>query len=121
MAATPNGSTTCGGAFTPTASATALAFSGGSVAAGASCTLSVDVRALRAGTLTSDLPVDTPGTEATLTVTAVPLTASMAFDSATIAPGGVSRLSYELENTAAIGATGVALSDTLPAKCGAGR
>ena len=47
VAATPNGSTTCGGTFAPAASATSLAFSGGSVAAGGTCTLSVDVQARR--------------------------------------------------------------------------
>ena len=122
VAATPNGSTTCGGTFAPVASATALAFSGGSVAAGASCTLSVDVRALRAGTLenlsgalTSDLPVTTPGARATLTVDEAPLSVGVAFAPTAIAQGGISTLRYTLRNGAAIGATEVALSDTLPA------
>ena len=86
VAGAPNGSTTCGGTFAPAASATSLTFAGGAVGAGASCTISVDVRGLRAGTLentsgelTSDLPVAAPGAEATLTVNEAPLTASMAF------------------------------------------
>jgi len=122
VAASPNADNTCDGAFDPAASATSLTFSGGSVAAGASCTLSVEVQALRAGPLdnvsgdlTSDLPVDTPGAEATLTVNEVPLTVSMAFDLPAIAQGDVSTLTYTLENGAAIGATSVALEDTLPA------
>ncbi len=122
VAATPNGSTTCGGAFAPAASATALAFSGGSVGAGQSCTLSVDVRALRAGALTgtsgelaSDLPVTTPGASATLTVSEAALTVVLSFSPSTIGQGGVSTLTYRLRNLAPVAATSVALSDTLPA------
>ena len=121
VAATPNADNSCGGTFAPVSSATSLVFSGGSVGDGASCTLSVDVQALHAGTLsnlsgvlTSDLPVDAPGATATLTVTEAPLSVSMSFEPATIDQGGVSRLSYGLDNGAAVGATAVALSDTLP-------
>ncbi len=121
VAATSNASTTCGGTFAPAASATSLAFTGGSVAAGQSCTLSVDVQALQAGTLTgtsgdltSDLPVTAPGASATLTVNEAPLSVSVAFSPSTIDQGGVSRLSYGLDNGAAVGATSVSLSDTLP-------
>ena len=117
----PNGSTTCGGTFAPAASATSLDFSGGSVAAAGTCTLSVDVRALVAGTLTgtsgeltSDLPVAAPGASATLTVNEVPLSVSMSFSPSTIGQGGVSRLTYGLDNGAAVEATSVALSDRLP-------
>ena len=105
VAGTPNGSTTCGGTFAPAASDNALAFTGGGVDAGQTCTISVDVQALRAGALTStsgdltsDLPVATSGASATLTVNEAPLTASMAFAPATIARGEVSRLSYTLNN-----------------------
>ena len=118
----PNGSTGCGGTFAPAASTASLAFSGGSVAAGATCTIALDVQALRAGTLenrsgalASDLPVTTPGAGATLTVDAAPLSVSMAFEPTAIAQGGVSRLTYTLDNGAAVEATGVALSDRLPA------
>ena len=44
-----------------------------------------------------------------------PLSVSMAFSPSTITQGGISMLSYALENTAAGGATSVALADTLPA------
>ena len=122
VAGTPNGSTTCGGTFAPAASATSLVFSGGSVAAGQSCTLAVDVVASRAGALTStssvltsDLPVAAPGASATPMVTEVPLSVSMSFVPATIDPGEVSRLTYDLNNGAAVAAAEVALSDTLPA------
>ena len=52
VAPTPNASTTCtGGTLTATAGAGSLSYSGGSVAAGASCLFSVDVTASSAGTL----------------------------------------------------------------------
>ena len=117
----PNGSTTCGGTFAPAASATALTFLGGRVGAGQSCTLSVDVRALRAGALTgisgdltSDLPVATPGASATLTVSEAALVVVLSFSPSTIDQGGVSMLTYRLLNQAPVAATSVALSDTLP-------
>ena len=122
VAGTPNGSTTCGGTFAPAASATSLAFSGGRVSAGQTCVISVDVVALRAGALTStsgdltsDLPVSTSGASAALTVNEAPLSVSMSFVPSTIDQGGVSRLTYRLDNGAAVAATSVALSDTLPA------
>ena len=122
VAGTPDASTTCGGTFAPAASATSLVFTGGRVAAGQSCELSVDVVASRVGALTgtsgdltSDLPVDAPGVEATLTVSEVRLSVSMSFSPSTIGAGGVSRLTYVLRNGAAVAATSVVLSDRLPA------
>ena len=122
VAGTPNAATTCGGSFAPAASATSLAFTGGRVVAGQSCTISVDVVASRAGALTgtsseltSDLPVATPGALATLTVNEAPLSVSMSFVPPTIDQGGVSRLTYRLDNGAAVDAADVALSDRLPA------
>ena len=122
VAGTPNGSTTCGGTFAPGASDVSLAFAGGAVAVGASCTISVDVTSAVAGSypntsgaLTSDLPDDAPPALATLTVDEAPLVVSMEFSPSTIAQGGVSRLSYDLRNAAAVEATSISLSDTLPA------
>ena len=122
VAGTPNGSTTCGGTFAPGASDVSLAFTGGAVAAGDACAISVDVQALRSGTLenisgalTSDLPDAAPPASATLRVNEAPLVVSMGFSPSTIAQGGVSRLSYDLGNAAAVGATSISLSDTLPA------
>ena len=121
VAGTPNGSTTCGGTFAPGASDVSLAFAGGAVAAGDACAISVDVTSAVAGSypntsgaLTSDLP-DAPPASATLTVDEAPLVVSMGFSPSTIAQGGVSRLSYDLGNAAAVGATSISLSDTLPA------
>ena len=121
VAGTPNGSTTCGGTFAPGASDVSLAFTGGAVAAGDACAISVDVTSAVAGSypntsgaLTSDLP-DAPPASATLRVDEAPLVVSMGFSPSTIAQGGVSRLSYDLGNAAAVGATSISLSDTLPA------
>ncbi len=118
----PNAETGCGGTFAPAASASSLAFSGGSVAFGEACTIAVDVQARQAGTLenlsgalASDLPVATPGARATLRVDEAPLSVSMAFEPTAIAQGGVSRLTHTLHNGAAIEATSVSLSDRLPA------
>ena len=122
VAGTPNGSTTCGGTFAPGASDVSLAFTGGAVAAGDACAISVDVTSAVAGSypntsgaLTSDLPDAAPPALATLTVDEAPLVVSMGFSPSTIAQGGVSRLSYDLGNAAAVGATSISLSDTLPA------
>ena len=122
VADTPDVDNDCGGGtLTAAAGGDTLAFAGGAVAAGASCTISVDVTSAVAGSypntsgaLTSDLP-DAPAATATLTVNEAPLIVSMGFSPSTIAQGGVSRLSYELNNGAAVGATSISLSDTLPA------
>ena len=84
VATEPNTDNRCGGPLTAIAGGTTLSLSGGTVGAGQACTLAVDVRALVAGMLTgrlsdltSDLPVDAPGVEATLTVNEVTLSVSM--------------------------------------------
>ena len=119
----PAASNTCDeGTLAATAGGTSVEYSGGgSIAAGQACTISVDVQALRAGALenisgdlASDLPGDAPVATATLTVGEAPLSVSMTFTPPAIAPGEVSRLRYELTNTAVIGAIEVSLSDTLP-------
>ena len=122
VAGTPNASTTCGGTFAPAEAETSLAFSGGSVAAGGTCTVSVDVLASRAGALTgtsgdltSDLPDTAPGAAATLTVREAPLSVSMSFAPTAIRAGVVSRLTYRLDNGASVAAADVALLDRLPA------
>ena len=63
----------------------------------------------------SYLPDAAPPALATLTVDEAPLIVLMEFSPSTIAQGGVSRLSYGLRNGAAVGATSISLSDTLPA------
>ena len=124
VAQTPNASTTCGGTFTPAASETSLDFTGGRVAAGQSCELSVDVVASRVGALTGtsrDLTSDdghvaTPGVEATLTVEPAAAPGfSKAFSPATVFLGGTSRLTYTIDNTAnLIGVGSLDFTDALP-------
>ena len=124
VAPDPDTQTTCtGGTISAAAGGASVGYSGGGVAAGASCTVSVDVQAVGlvgpleniSGALTSDLPDDAPGAAATLTVNDAPLIVLMEFTPSTIAQSGVSRLSYTLSNGAAIAATEVSLTDTLPA------
>ena len=96
---------------------------GGTPAAGAACTLAVDVTSAVAGSYPNDTESVTlslgtsAAATATLTVTDTepPLSVSMAFEPSTITQGGVSRLTYGLGNGAAVAARSVALSDTLPA------
>jgi len=122
VAGTPDvADNTCGGTFAAVAGGNTLSLAGGEVAAGESCTIAVDMQALRVGSidslsgeLTSDLPDAAPGAAATLTVNEAPLTLSMAFSPPTITGGGVSTLTYTLENTAAVAASEVLVSDSLP-------
>ena len=107
VADTPGTVNGCGGTFDPVAGATTLAFTGGVLAAGATCELRVTVRALEAGTLTGPAVALTSNiatasaAEATLTVDAVDaLGFAKAFSPATVDPGGVSRLTYRIDNGA---------------------
>ena len=120
VADTPGAGNSCGGAFSPAAGDTTLTFTDGTLDAGATCEIQVTVRAIEAGTLinpgidlTSSIATAT-STAATLMVNQVPLSVSMVFEPTAIAQGEASRLSYQLDNSAAVAATAVALSDTLP-------
>ncbi len=128
VASTPNASTTCGsGTVTAPSGATSIALTGGAVAAGATCTVSVTVTGLTPGTHVNTIPPNTvssaqgatnktPAT-ATLTVSVPNVTLSKAFSPATIAPTGISTLTITVANTAsgAVALTGAALTDALPA------
>ncbi|MDJ0826439.1 MAG: autotransporter domain-containing protein [Rhodobacter sp.] len=121
VAAAPGVVNDCGGAVTATALEDSVALTGGTVAAGASCTIEVTVQALLAGSLlnttsalTSSL-ADAAATSATLAVDAVPLSLSLGYAPAEIEQTQTSTSTYTLQNTAAIDASAVALSDTLPA------
>ncbi|MEO0771976.1 MAG: autotransporter domain-containing protein [Pseudomonadota bacterium] len=120
VAPAPNASSTCG-AFNATAGATSLNLSGGTLAASSSCTVAVDVRGVSFGTfvnttstLTSNVP-DAPPAQAVLTVTAFPLDAVMVFNPVTINQFETTTVTYTLRNFSSLQATGVALTDTLPA------
>jgi len=105
-----------------------LNMSGGTLPAGGSCTFSVPLQVPASATpgsypnTTSSLSGDLGGTP----VTAKPATAdltvepppafSKAFTPATISNGGISTLTFTIDNTASVlAATGLAFTDTLPA------
>ena len=113
----------CGGFLSATPGGRRVSYSRGSLVAGATCTIAVDVTSAVAERypndterVTSSLGTSTAAS-ATLTVTEAepPLSVSMSFSPSTIGQGGVSRLTYRLENGAAVAAADVALSDRLPA------
>lgn len=121
--ATPaNAATTCtGGTLTAAPGSGTIAFTGGSVAAGSSCTISVDVTAVGVGSavnVTGDLTssLGNSGTAtATLTVDPVPLF-SKAFSPALIQLGGTSTLTFTIDNTGSSLAVGaIDFTDNLPA------
>jgi uncharacterized repeat protein (TIGR01451 family) len=123
VAAVPNVNTSgCGSpTFTPVAADTTLTFSGGTIAASGSCTVSVDVTATISGTkdnVSGAVTSTNGGTgntgSATLTVPAAPGIAK-AFNPTAIAPRATSILSFTItnSNTSTV-LTGVAFTDGLP-------
>ena len=122
VAAVPSAQTSCGGTFNPGAGDTALTFTDGDLAAGETCTVSVDVTSSVTGSytnptesLTSSLGTSTPAT-ATLSVNAADaLGFAKAFSPATIDPGGVSTLTFTINNAAnAINVEALAFNDNFP-------
>ncbi|MFN8558944.1 MAG: hypothetical protein U0531_16935 [Dehalococcoidia bacterium] len=123
---TPGVVNTCGGTFSAPAAATTVSLSGGSIAAGLTCTVAVTVTGAAEGdllntpghpaapdSLESDAGV--AGPTATLRVINPP-TIAKGFAPATIAVGGTSALTITVTNgSAAFGLTGAGFSDALPA------
>jgi uncharacterized repeat protein (TIGR01451 family) len=124
VAAAPNVATMgCGSpTFTPAAGNTSVSFSGGTIAASGTCTVTVDVTATTGGdkvNTTSNVTSTNGGTgntgTATLTVVSPPSLAK-AFSPNPIAVGGVSTLTFTITNpNAGTSLTGVAFTDTFPA------
>ncbi len=124
VVATPNGaSSTCGGTFTATAGAGSISLTGGTVAAGSSCTLIANVKATTAGNknnTTGNVSATNGGTggtaSATLTVVAPP-TITKAFNPTTTQVNGTSTLTLTITNPAAntVAQAGVAVTDAFPA------
>ncbi len=113
---------TCvGGTVTATPGSSVIAYTGGTVPAASTCTLSVDVTSDTAGThvnvsgdLTSSNGNSGTATD-TLTVNPVPGFAK-SFSPDTIPEGGVSTLTFTIDNTASTAdATGLDFTDNLPA------
>lgn len=130
VAATPSASTTCGGSptWSPTAGSSLLSFgqtTGTTLAAGASCTVSVKVTAASAGSydnvsgavFANESGSNTTSTgiaSATLIAVAPPVIAKQ-FGTDPISSGGTSTLLFTLTNpNASYAMSGVAFSDSLP-------
>ncbi len=124
VAATPAVSTTgCGSpTFAPAAAATNMTFSGGSIAAGGTCTATVNVRATAEGVYANlasgvtSTQANASGTAAAnLTVMNAP-SFSKAFGSPTIPLNGTTSLTFNITNNSAFfQLTGIDFTDTLPA------
>jgi uncharacterized repeat protein (TIGR01451 family) len=125
VAATPNATTTCGGAVTTSTSSVTL--TGGAIPANGACTVSVNVSAAAGGAYINTVPAgslqttngsNTGPATATLTVTPVAtssVTLGKAFSPASITRGGFSTLTITLSNTGVLPAIMTApLVDTLP-------
>jgi uncharacterized repeat protein (TIGR01451 family) len=118
----PNASTDCtGGTLTVEAGESIITYSGGTVLAGETCTLTVDVTSSTVGLhvnttgdLTSSLGVSDPAS-ATLTVNPPPVFRK-SFVPDPIVVGGTSTLTFTIDNAASTAAaTRLAFSDSLPA------
>ena len=113
---------TCGGVGTNsfTAGQTNLSFTGLSIAAGATCTVSFVVSSSTAGNQTSTtsgvsstlLPSGPPSNTATLTVTAPP-SISKTFSPAVIQTGGASTITFTLSSADTIALTSASFTDAL--------
>jgi uncharacterized repeat protein (TIGR01451 family) len=123
VASPPGATDSCGGAFSPLAGATSLTFSRGSLAAGGSCTLSVNVTGVAAGVnmnttgaiSATESGAGTTSNTATITVVAPP-TISKAFGAPTVALNGTTTVTFTISNpNGTVPVTGVGFSDTLPA------
>ncbi|MEP4037202.1 Ig-like domain-containing protein [Pseudophaeobacter sp.] len=124
VAPTPNASVTCtGGTATAVPGGSVISYTGGSVAAGASCTITLDLRATGSGALvnvTGDLTssLGNSGTATdTLNVTAAPAPGfAKAFGSSSVTLGSSTSLGFNIDNSAAlIAASALDFTDNLPA------
>jgi uncharacterized repeat protein (TIGR01451 family) len=121
LASTPNVNNTCGGTATAVAGAGSLSLSGGTLAASASCTVSVNIQGTTAGVKNNSVQVSSTNagtgntSNASITVVAPPLIIK-AFGAASIPLNGSTSLSFTIQNNnAAVSLSGIAFSDTLPA------
>ncbi|HVG91825.1 MAG TPA: hypothetical protein VNB54_10090, partial [Alphaproteobacteria bacterium] len=127
--ATPNGlSNTCGGTATATAGSGGLSLSGGTLAASASCVVSVNVTGTIAGDKNNSVVVSSTegGTSATasasITVVAPPTIAKL-FGAVSIPLNGSTSVTFTISNpnlSVNGDLSGVAFSDTLPVSGGPG-
>ncbi len=122
VVATPSGlNNTCGGTATAVAGSGSISLSGGTLAASASCTVSVNVTGTTAGVKNNSVQVtSTEGgtgntSNASITVVAPPVIIK-AFGAASIPLSGSTSLTFTIQNNnTTTTLTGVGFSDTLPA------
>lgn len=124
VAPTPNASTTCpGGVASATAGGASLGLSGASLAAAASCTVSVNVTLQTTGTVQNLIPVgavtSAQGISNTLSTTTslsagANIGVTKVFTPAVIKPGGRSRLRITFINPLALALTNLSSTDNLP-------
>lgn len=125
-APTPNATSSCGGTLTAAASTSSLSLAGGSLAAGQSCLLAVDVRANPGtvpdtyynvtGRVRSSQGIGSTAADALYIVRAPTITKSFLSSPVTLSAGSatsVMRLVLESNHTATI--NGVSFTDTFPA------
>ena len=128
VASPPNASSTCGGTWTPVASDSLLQFSGGTIAASSTCTVSVDVTGSAAGTFynisgfiyaaeSGQNATSTGSASDTITVVAPP-EIDKTFDPVLLLTSDtppIAWLQFDVTNpNAGAAISGVSFSDTLP-------
>jgi uncharacterized repeat protein (TIGR01451 family) len=121
VVATPNSlSSTCGGTATAVSGAGSASLSGGTLAASASCTISLNVQATTAGVKNNSVQItSTEGgtgntSNASITVAAPPVIIK-AFGAASIPLNGATSLSFTVQNNNTTKSlSGVGFTDTLP-------
>ncbi|HUF22005.1 MAG TPA: DUF6701 domain-containing protein [Burkholderiales bacterium] len=116
--------TTCGGTVSAASGGSSVQLSGGSIPAGGSCTVTVNVTSATEGSFTNDIPVGAVTSANAGSNTAVasagvvfllPLQVSKVFTPDTISVGGTSTLAITLTNpNAGHAVTSVAFTDTYP-------
>lgn len=120
VAATPNLSNTCGGTATAVSGAGSVTLAAGTLAAGATCTVSLEIQGVGAGVQSNSVTVSATeggaGNTATASITVVaPPTLAQAFGPATIPLNATTTLTFDLGNpNAGTMLTGIGFTETLP-------
>jgi len=127
VAASPAATTTCGGTLTATPGTTTISMTGGTIAAGGNCTITVPVAAsansstgsrtntVAAGGLVTDIGNNQNPANANLTVNRA-ATVAKAFTPSTVVPGNIARLTITITHANGAPAfTNMGITDNLPA------
>ena len=117
---TPGVSNTCGGTVTAIAGAGSASLSGGTLAASASCAISLTIQGTTAGIKSNSVQVTSTeggtGNVATDSITVVaPPVIIKAFGAASIPLNGTTSLQFTIQNNNPVALSGIGFSDTLPA------